>query len=66
MIWDWIIFDEWVIKFVKDSNVCIILKGYWMFVIDGEWVFYNWIGNLGMVIVGVGDVLIGVLIGLIV
>lgn len=51
--------------FAREHEIVIVLKGHRTFVTDGEQAYRNQTGNPGMATAGAGDVLTGVLSGLI-
>jgi NAD(P)H-hydrate epimerase len=55
---------ELVKKFAFKYNLILILKGYHTLVSDGEIIFENNTGNPGMATAGTGDVLTGIIAGL--
>jgi len=57
--------DVYAKNFAKENNVVCVLKGYHTVVTDGNEVFVNPTGNPGMATAGCGDVLTGMIAGLI-
>ncbi|MCM8760478.1 MAG: NAD(P)H-hydrate dehydratase [Candidatus Omnitrophica bacterium] len=53
-------------EFAKKYNIVVVLKGYRTVVTDGEKVYINPTGNPGMATAGTGDVLAGIIGGLLV
>lgn len=57
--------EERAIQFASENKLLLVLKGHRTLVTDGEKTFHNQTGNPGMATAGAGDVLTGVLTGLI-
>src|SRR3989339_553446 len=53
------------LEFAKDYKLICVLKGYETVISDGEKIYLNTTGNPGMAVAGSGDVLTGMIAGLI-
>jgi len=52
------------VKFAREAQVIVVLKGHGTLVTDGERLYVNTTGNPGMATAGSGDVLTGVIAAL--
>ncbi|OGS39399.1 MAG: NAD(P)H-hydrate dehydratase [Elusimicrobia bacterium RIFOXYD2_FULL_34_30] len=57
--------EKIALKFAKDYKLICVLKGYETVISDGEKIYLNTTGNPGMAVAGSGDVLTGMIAGLI-
>lgn len=56
---------EYTKKFARDNNLICLLKGYQTIVSNGDMLYLNSTGNQGMASAGMGDVLCGMIAGLV-
>ncbi|GIW82695.1 MAG: hypothetical protein KatS3mg105_4502 [Gemmatales bacterium] len=56
---------EFAVSFAREHNVVVVLKGQGTIVTDGRRLYHNTTGNPGMATGGTGDVLTGVIAGLV-
>ncbi|WP_456424935.1 NAD(P)H-hydrate dehydratase [Lutibacter sp.] len=52
-------------QFSKDNNVILVIKGTYTIIIDNEFMYFNSTGNPALATAGSGDVLTGIITGLI-